>query len=95
MRRFEQIIEDQYKRLGIALEADDESNPSEDDNEKQKKDLEAQQAYTDKAEDEAHDSDMNVHTARQKLATTKTSYNQAQAAKSDQKRKDLEAKQAS
>lgn len=95
MRRFEQIIEDQYKRLGIALEADDESNPSEDDNEKQKKDLESQQAYTDKAEDEAHDSDMNVHVARQKLATTKTQYNQAQATKSDNKRKDLEAKQAS
>ena len=94
MRRFEQIIEDQYKRLGIALEAD-EGDPLEDDNEKQKKDLEAHKQYTDKAEDEAHDSDMNVHVARQKLATTKTSYNQAQAAKSDEKRKDLEAKQAS
>ena len=94
MRRFEQIIEDQYKRLGIALEAD-EGDPLEDDNEKQKKDLEAHKQYTDKAEDEAHDSDMNVQTARQKLATTKTQYNQAQAAKSDDKRKDLEAKQAS
>jgi hypothetical protein len=94
MRRFEQIIEDQYKRLGIALEAD-EGDPLEDDNEKQKKDLEAHKQYTDKAEDEAHDSDMNVQTARQKLATTKTQYNQAQATKSDEKRKDLEAKQAS
>ena len=94
MRRFEQIIEDQYKRLGIALEAD-ESDPLEDDNEKQKKDLEAHKQYTDKAEDEAHDSDMNVQTARQKLATTKTQYNQNQAARSEKKRKDLEAKQAS
>jgi hypothetical protein len=95
MRRFEQIIEDQYKRLGIALEAEDEGDPLEDDNEKQKKDLEAHKQYTDKAEDEAHDSDMNVQSARQKLATTKTQYNQNQATRSDDKRKDLEAKQAS
>ena len=95
MRRFEQIIEDQYKRLGIALEADDESDPLEDDNIKQKKDLEAHKQYTDKAEDEAHDSDMNVQTARQKLATTKAQYNQTQAQKSEEQRKKLEAQQAS
>jgi len=95
MRRFEQIIEDQYKRLGIALEADDESDPLEDDNVKQKKDLETHKQYTDKAEDEAHDSDMNVQTARQKLATTKSQYNQTQAQKAQEKQKKLEAQQAS
>lgn len=94
MRRFEQIIENQYKRLGIALEADDESDPLEDDNIKQKKDLEAHKQYTDRAEDEAHDSNMNVQTARQKYAKAQTNANMTQAAKSEEKRKKLEAGQS-
>jgi hypothetical protein len=94
MRRFEQIIEDQYKRLGIALEADDDGDPLEDDNKKQEKDLEAHKQYTDKAEDEAHDSNMNVHTARQKYATAQTNANNAKIQSSDERRKKLEAGQS-
>jgi hypothetical protein len=94
MRRFEQIIEDQYKRLGIALEAEDEVDPLEDDNKKQEKDLEAHKQYTDKAEDEAHDSNMNVQTARQKYAKAQTNANNAKIQSSDKKREKLETGQS-
>jgi hypothetical protein len=94
MRRFEQIIEDQYKRLGIALEAEDEVDPLEDDNKKQEKDLEAHKQYTDKAEDEAYDSNMNVQTARQKYAKAQTNANNAKIQSSDKKREKLETGQS-
>lgn len=90
MKRFEQIIEDQYKRLGIALEADDETDPLEDDNVKQKKELDQHKQYTDRAEDEAHDATMGAQTARQKYATVATNHQNTKAQKSRDKLKKLE-----
>ena len=94
MKRFEQIIEDQYKRLGIALEADDETDPLEDDNKKQKEELTAHKQYTDKAEDEAHDANMGAQTARQKLAKAETQAHQNKAQSSREKLKKIESGQA-
>jgi len=93
MRRFEQIIEDQYKRLGIALEADDESDPLEDDNKKQKEDLEMHKQYTDKAEDEAHSANMGAQTARQKLAKAETQHHTTKTNASNKKLKKIESGQ--
>lgn len=90
MRRFEQIIEDQYNRLGIALEQDDDTDPLEDDNVKQNKELNQHKQFTDKAEDDAHDANMGAQTARQKLAKAQTTYSQTKTQKSRDKLKKLE-----
>lgn len=90
MKRFEQIIEDQYKRLGIALEADDETDPLEDDNVKQNKELDQHKQYTDRAEDDAHDANMGAQTARQKYATVATTHHNTKAQKTRDKLKKLE-----
>ena len=71
MNKFETIIEDQYKRLGLFSEQDDDM---ETDNDEQKKELTKAREDTDAAEDTAHDAKMTSQQSRQKLASTETDH---------------------
>lgn len=71
MKRFEQIIEDTYKRLGLSEEKD-EKDESTADNEGQEDELNAAKQDTDAAEDTAHDAGMDAEKSKQELANLKT-----------------------
>jgi len=70
MKRFEQIIEDTYKRLGLSEEKDDEDESTAD-NEGQDDDLSTAKQNTDAAEDQAHDAGMDAEQSKQELANLK------------------------
>ena len=89
MSRFEQIIEDQYKRLGIALEQDEDE--TEKDNADQAKELSAAKQQTDKAEDEAHAANTDAQSARQELASKQTAHSTKVANTSREKAKKIKA----
>ena len=86
MKRFEQIIEDQYKRLGIQLEQEDDT---ESDNESQKAELASAKQATDAAEDEAHGAQTDAEAAKQELAGKQTQHAQKTAATSREKSKNI------
>ena len=86
MRRFEQIIEDQYARLGIALEQEDDT---EKDNVEQKAELADAKQKTDKAEDEAHAASTDAQAARQELAGKQTAHSTKVANTSREKAKNI------
>lgn len=86
MRRFQQILEDQYNRLGLTLEQEDDT---EKDNEAQKAELDAVKQKTDAAEDESHAAQTDAHASRQELAGAQTKSAQNQAVANRQKTKNI------
>ena len=70
MKRFEQIIEDTYKRLGLSEEKD-EKDENTADNKGQEDELNAAKQNTDAAEDAAHDAGMDAEQSKQELANLK------------------------
>lgn len=91
MNKFEQIIEDQYKRLGIVFENDD----MESDNEDQKKELTKAREETDAAEDTAHDAKLTSHKSRQNLAAAEKDHADQTTADSNNKAGKIASKSGS
>jgi len=81
MKRFEQIIEDQYKRLGLRSEAGNPNDDTESDNADQDEELAAAKTNTDQAEDTAHAAGMTAQQSRTDLANKKTEKSSATTAK--------------
>ena len=71
MKRFEQIIEDQYKKLGLTSEAGNPNDETEKDNEGQEQEMQDAKVATDQAEDTAHDAGIAAQQSRQDLAGKK------------------------
>lgn len=88
MRRFEQIIEDQYTKLGITQEYKDEDE-TESDNADQAKELSNAKQQTDKAEDDAHAANTDAQSARQELAGKQTVHSNKVASTSREKSKNI------
>ncbi len=70
MKRFEQIIEDTYERLGLSEEKG-EKDENTADNKGQEDELNAAKTDTDAAEDAAHDAGMDAEQSKQELANLK------------------------
>ena len=74
MKRFEQIIEDQFKRLGLA---------------DQEEELNTAKQNTDKAEDTAHKAGLDAQGSRQELASVKQNKSTEVASKNRDKVKQM------
>tara|TARA_B110000495_G_scaffold123403_1_gene107303 strand:+ start:13078 stop:13344 length:267 start_codon:yes stop_codon:yes gene_type:complete len=86
MKRFEQIIEDQFKRLGLAAESDDDTEA---DNPDQEEELNTAKQNTDKAEDTAHKAGLDAQGSRQELASVKQNKSTEVASKNRDKVKQM------